>query len=75
MTPTTLPPQRKEVLREALQTCVNSLHRRRASEIPEDFIDDYVQLNWLEWHGGDLRLTITGENICRQTNPRVTSSE
>jgi len=71
MTDTSLPLPRKEVLREALQACVTSLHRRRASEIPEDFIDDYVLLNWLEWHGGDLRLTTTGENICRQLASRV----
>jgi hypothetical protein len=41
---------------------VDLLHRRRASEIP----DGYVALNWLEWHGGGLRLTITGSNVCRQ---------
>ena len=75
MTSTALSSHRKEMLREALQACVSALHRRRASEIPEDFIDDYVLLNWLEWHGGDLRLTTTGENICRQTAPRVQPSE
>lgn len=42
------------------------LHRRRASDIPEGYIDGYVNLNWLEWHGGGLRLTITGGNVCRQ---------
>jgi len=71
MTSTALPMLRREMLREALQACVTSLHKRRASEIPEGFIDDYVQLNWLEWHGGDLRLTTTGENICRQLALRM----
>jgi hypothetical protein len=71
MTSTALPMLRREMLREALQACVASLHRRRASEIPEGFIEDYVQLNWLEWHGGDLRLTTTGENICRQLALRM----
>jgi hypothetical protein len=58
-------PVHREVLRSALQAAVDSLYRRRASEIPEGYIDDYVALNWLEWHGGSLRLTPTGENICR----------
>jgi hypothetical protein len=42
------------------------LHRRRADLIPEDVIGDYVALHWLEWNGGALRLTITGQNICDQ---------
>jgi hypothetical protein len=25
-----------------------------------------VALNWLEWHGGGLRLTITGRNVRAQ---------
>ena len=66
MTRTPISLLRKEVLRNALQASVDSLHRRRASEIPEDYIDDYVRLDWLEWRGGGLRLTTTGENVCRQ---------
>lgn len=54
------------MLRNALLATVDLLRRRRASEIPEGYIDGYVALNWLEWHGGGLRLTITGSNICRQ---------
>ena len=56
----------REVLRAALQVSADALYRRRASEIPEGYIDEYVRLNWLEWRGGGLRLTTTGENICRQ---------
>jgi hypothetical protein len=59
-----LPP--RETLRNALLTTVDMLQRRRASEIPDGYIDGYVALNWLEWHGGGLRLTITGSNVCRQ---------
>jgi hypothetical protein len=44
---------------------VDLLKRRRAAEIPEGYIDDYVALHWLEWQGGSLRLTTTGENVCR----------
>lgn len=56
---------RKETLRNALQASADSLYRRRANEIPEGYIDDYVSLNWLEWHGGALRLTLLGERLCR----------
>ena len=56
----------RETLRNALLATVDMLQRRRASEIPDGYIDGYVALNWLEWHGGGLRLTITGSNVCRQ---------
>lgn len=58
---------RLEALRNALQPAADSLYHRRAADIPPGYIDDFVDLHWLEWHGGSLRLTITGENICRQT--------
>jgi hypothetical protein len=57
---------RRHALREVLLESVDKLHRRRASEIPEGFIDDYVSLNWLEWHGGSLRVTTVGQNLCSQ---------
>ena len=37
-----------------------------AADIADAHIDDYVALNWLEWNGGGLRLTTTGENVCKQ---------
>jgi hypothetical protein len=61
---------RREVLRDALIASVEMLRRRRASDIPEGYIDDYVALNWLEWHGGGLRITTVGENICKQVTSR-----
>lgn len=57
---------RREALREKLLSTVDLLRRRRASEIDASFIVDYVSLDWLEWHGGSLRLTTTGENISKQ---------
>ena len=42
------------------------MQHRRAGEIDAGYIDDYVALNWLEWNGGTLRLTVTGENIRKQ---------
>jgi hypothetical protein len=60
------PKVRREALLHELLASVDMLHRRRASQIPDGFIDGYVGLNWLEWHGGGLRVTPTGENVCSQ---------
>ncbi|OWQ85684.1 hypothetical protein CDN99_21640 [Roseateles aquatilis] len=60
-----------EVLRHSLQASVDALYRRRACDIEESLIEDYVKLDWLEWHGGGLRLTTVGENICRQELARL----
>ena len=57
---------RRESLRDELPQSLDMLKRCRASDIPAGYIDDYVALNWLEWCGGGLRVTILGENICRQ---------
>lgn len=56
----------REVLRAAFLGDVDKLYRRRAADIQDGHIDDYVALNWLEWHGGTLRLTTVGENVRRQ---------
>jgi hypothetical protein len=61
---------RREMLRDALLATVDLLKRRRACEIDEGYIDDYVALNWLEWSGGALGLTTTGQNICLQLKAR-----
>ena len=60
------------MLRNALLATVDLLRRRRASEIPDGYIDGYVALDWLEWHGGGLRLTVTGSNVCRQLTLAMT---
>lgn len=59
-------PQTLDELRTSLRQSVDALQRRQASEIPEQLIDRLVDLDWLEWHGGNLRLTTTGANIHRQ---------
>ena len=68
-TPRTSQPQR-EALRDAWLASVDLLYRRRAGEIPVGYIDSYVTLNWMEWHGGGLRVTPLGENICAQLTGR-----
>lgn len=65
-TPHVHPLSRQEQLRAALPGTVDLLTRRRAAEIDSGYIEDYVALHWLEWHGGTLRLTITGRNVCSQ---------
>ncbi|RZJ06510.1 MAG: hypothetical protein EOP39_18965 [Rubrivivax sp.] len=77
MKSTTQDAVRLDALRDQFLATVDLLKRRRASEIADASIDHYVALNWLEWHGGTLRLTTTGENMClhmtsvlgRQTPP------
>ena len=64
-------PLRREALRDALLAAVDLLHRRRANEIHEDDIDDYVALKWLEWNGGGLRLTASGDTVCRQLRAQL----
>jgi hypothetical protein len=61
---------RKEALRESLQTTVDLLKQRRADLIDEAVIAEYIALDWLEWHGGGLRLTTVGSNICLQRRVR-----
>lgn len=61
----TAQPDRREALRDELLATVDLLKRRRACEIDETRIEDYIALHWMEWHGGSLRLTTTGENLCR----------
>lgn len=61
-----LPISRLDHLRGALLDSLSLLQRRRASDIPAGYIDDYVSLNWLEWYGGTLRLTVVGENVSKQ---------
>ncbi len=56
---------RQDLLASLLAT-VTLLERRRAGEIADGYIEDYVALNWLEWNGGTLRLTETGQNIRKQ---------
>lgn len=57
-------PSRKDRLRTLLPGIVDALRRYRADLIEESLIAECVALDWLEWHGGALRLTTTGKNVC-----------
>jgi hypothetical protein len=56
----------RETLRDGLPHVVQCLKAHRANLIGDGCIDDYVTLDWLEWRGGHLQLTVVGQNICRQ---------
>ncbi len=56
----------KDDLREQLPRTAECLAARSAHLIDEDLISAYVDLDWLEWQGGGLRLTVTGQNLCAQ---------
>lgn len=56
----------KETLKAGLLADVLLLKQRRCAEIAEGNIDGYVALNWMEWNGGSLQLTVTGDNVRRQ---------
>jgi hypothetical protein len=62
---------RREALREALPGIVDLLARRRAVDVEVGYIDECVALNWLEWHGGALRLTPTGNVVCKDLAARL----
>ena len=61
--------ERKERLRQALPAAVELLRTRQAGLIAPREIEEYIALNWLEWHGGSLRLTVTGSNVARKAGP------
>ena len=64
--PAPAPRLRRQILREGLLPTVELLKGRRADQVDDSFIADYLALDWLEWNGGSLRLTITGNNVCEQ---------
>lgn len=57
---------RTEDLRNAFAFTVDALKRRRADLVSEHMIAAYVALYWLEWNGGSLQLTVTGQNMFDQ---------
>ena len=59
--------ERKERLRQALPAAVELLRTRQAGLIAAREIEEFISLNWLEWHGGSLKLTVTGSNVVSQS--------
>jgi hypothetical protein len=63
MAAATVTMKRRADLRDGWLENIERLRRCHASEIPEDFIDDYLAMSWLQWNGGALKLTELGENV------------
>jgi predicted RNase H-like nuclease len=61
----------RETLKEALLSTASLVERRRCGDIADGLIDGYVALNWMEWNGGSLRLTVTGQNVRKQLTAGV----
>lgn len=66
--------ERKERLRQALPAAAELLRSRQAGLIAPREIDEFIALNWLEWHGGTLRLTVTGSNVVSQSRANSTQA-
>ena len=58
--------KKRQALRNDLLATVDLLQRRQAERIDPSLMADYVALDWFEWSGGALRITLTGQNICKQ---------
>ncbi len=50
-------------LQDSLLATVDALSRRCACDIPEQTIDRFIAMRWLQWNGGNLRLTAAGEEM------------
>ena len=53
-------------MRNGLLPTVELLQQRQAEQINQDLMTEYLALDWFEWSGGALRITLTGQNICKQ---------
>lgn len=47
-----------------LLTAVDKLLRRRADQLDEKKVDQFVRKGWLQWNGGALKLTPVGAQVC-----------
>lgn len=65
-----LPTRRIERLRQALPGSVEQLRLSRKPDLPPGFVEDYVALSWLEWHGGLLRVTSVGEELLKRLDAK-----
>jgi hypothetical protein len=61
---------RWQALLAALPSSADKLWRRRAGEVAEADLDDYVTLQWMRWNGGSLELTDLGRNLVQLVDAR-----
>ena len=60
-----------ERLCEAFAEAAEALTVRRASRIPEQATNDFVALDWMDWHGGSLRITPLGHMALNRIRNRM----
>ena len=60
-----------EPLCEAFAAAADALTLRRASRIPQESIDDFIALGWMDWHGGSLRITPLGQMALSRIRNRL----
>ena len=59
-----------QALCESFSAAADALLLRRAGDIQEADIDAFVALQWMDWHGGTLRLTALGQLVLMQLRER-----
>lgn len=63
-----------EQLCEAFASAADALMLRRAGDIPEQDIDDFVALGWMRWHGGSLQVTPLGHMALVRIRARLSEA-
>ena len=59
---------------DSFAAAVDALSRRRARDISESAIESFVALRWLEWAGGNLKLTRVGELVLMKLQNRMAAA-
>ncbi len=60
-----------EQLCEAFVFASDALVRRRAGEIPDATIEEFIALGWMRWHGGSLQVTALGQMALMRISDRL----
>ncbi len=59
---------------DSFAAAVDALSRRRARDIPDTALEKFIALRWLEWAGGNLRLTRVGELVLMKLQSRMAAA-
>lgn len=58
----------------AFTAAADGLAHRRAHDMGDASIAPFIQLRWMEWHRGSLRVTTLGRMALAQTQSRSTDA-
>ena len=59
---------------DAFALAADDLVRHRADNISESSLQAFIELGWMEWHGGLLRLTTLGRMALLQVRSRMVAA-